>query len=259
VLDGRRKNGYGDSRWALTPSAVDRHQAMQTRRKTSLIEQISEVKESRPPENKDRRGAIVSALRRCMLTKGYAETSLTDLANSASMSVSHLLYYYPSKDAVLFDLTDQINARIWADVTASRDEPPEERVHVLVENVFVHGAVHKSELAILRELIALSTHRPELQAKLQAYNSKMMGYLEDLFSKVPRQPGLSALDAAEVAGAIWMGLVTNADYDQRLNTSRARRLFRRTLLLLAHLDHAPVQAGEVAAPAPRKGRSSKVV
>jgi len=192
-----------------------------------------------------------------MLTKGFAETSLTDLANSANMSVSHLLYYYPSKDAVLFDLSEQINARIWADVTASGEEPPEERIHALVENVFVHGAVHKSELAILRELIALSTHRPELQAKLQAYNGKMMGYLEDLFSKVPRQPGLTALDAAEVAGAIWVGLVTNADYDERLNASRARRLFRRTLLLLANLDSASPKAGKGAAPASRRVRDGE--
>ncbi|MDB5482434.1 MAG: TetR family transcriptional regulator [Caulobacteraceae bacterium] len=192
-----------------------------------------------------------------MLTKGYAETSLTDLANSAQMSVSHLLYYYPSKEAAVLDLTDQINDRIWTDVTAYRDEPPEERIHVLVDNVFVHGAVDKSEFGIVRELIALSTHRPELKAKLSAYNSKMTGYLEDLFSKVPRQPGLSAMDAAEIAGALWMGLVTNADYDQRLNYSRARRLFRRSLLLLANLDkgHAPTDKGEE--PAPRKTRSQK--
>jgi len=192
-----------------------------------------------------------------MLARGYAETSLTDLANGANMTVSHLLYYYPSKDAVLFDLSDQINARIWTDVTASRDEPPEERIHVLVDNVFVHGAVHKSELAILRELIALSTHRPALQAKLRDYNSRMMGYLEDLFSKVPRQPGLTALDAAEIAGAIWIGLVTNADYDQRLNYSRARRLFRRSLLLLANLDQGQRGVNGGAEPAMTKTRSRK--
>lgn len=230
---------------------------MQTKRKPSRIEQLTEANQTRPPENKNRRGAIVSALRRCMLTKGYAETSLTDLANGANMSVSHLLYYYPSKDAVLFDLSDQINERIWTDVTAFRDEPPEERIHVLVDNVLVRGAFDKSELGLVRELMALSTHRPELQAKLRDYNGKLMEYLEDLFSKVPRQPGLSALDAAEIAGAIWMGLVTNADYDQRLNASRARRLFRRTLLLLANLDQAAHQAGEVAAPTPRKVRDTK--
>lgn len=193
-----------------------------------------------------------------MLAKGYAETSLTDLANSAEMSVSHLLYYYPSKEAVLLDLSDQINDRIWTDVTAYRDEPPEERIHVLVDNVFVHGAIHKSELGLVRELMALSTHRPELQARLSAYNSKMMGYLEDLFSKVPRQPGMSAIDAAEIAGSLWIGLVTNADYDQRLNPSGARRLFRRSLLLLANLEgHVAVAGGVNPAPANRRSRKAK--
>jgi AcrR family transcriptional regulator len=231
---------------------------MATNRKPSRLDRapdLSDVTDAPAPEGKNRRGAIVAALRRCMLTKGYAETSLTDLANAADMSVSHLLYYYPSKDAVLLDLSDQVNARIWTDVTAFGDEPPEERIHVLVDNVFVRGAFEKSELGLVRELMALSTHRPELQAKLQAYSGKMMGYLEDLFSKVPRQPGLSALDAAEVAGATWIGLVTNSDYDERLNHSRARRLFRRTLLLLANLDPASPQPGGGGAPPRRKGRN----
>jgi|SRR5579859_1327612 len=228
---------------------------MLTKRKSTRGDQVIALNESRAPAARNRRAAIVTALRRCMLAKGYAETSLTDLANSAEMSVSHLLYYYPSKEAVLLDLSDQINDRIWTDVTAYRDEPPEERIHVLVDNVFVQGAIHKSELALVRELMALSTHRPELQAKLTAYSSKMIGYLEDLFSKAPRLPGMSAIDAAEIAGALWMGLVTNADYDARLSHGAARRLFRRTLLLLANLEGRAGAGG--AEPAAKKPRTRK--
>jgi len=50
------------------------------------------------------RVAIVDALKRCMVAQGYADTSLSDLARTAGISVSHFLYYYPSKDAVLIDL-----------------------------------------------------------------------------------------------------------------------------------------------------------
>jgi AcrR family transcriptional regulator len=229
---------------------------MLTKRKPLRGDQVVELNESGAPGTRNRRAGIVSALRRCVLAKGYAETSLTDLANSAEMSVSHLLYYYPSKEAVLLDLSDQINDRIWTDVTAHRDEPPEERIHVLVDNVFVQGAVHKTELGLLRELVALSTHRPELQAKLSAYSRKMTGYLEDLFSKAPRLPGMSAIDAAEIAGALWMGLVTNADYDPRLSYNTARRLFRRSLLLLANLEGKDGSDGG-AEPAAKKPRTRK--
>lgn len=197
-----------------------------------------------------------------MLEKGYAETSLTDLAKAAHMSVSHLLYYYPSKEAVLLDLSIQVNEQILFDIGAHRSEPPEERIHVLVDNVFVHGAISRGELGLVREIIALSTHRPELRASLEAYSRKLIGYLEDLFSQTPRQPGLSAEDAAEIAGALWMGLVINTDYDARLDNSRARRLFRRSLFSLANLDPARALAvGPAPTPpavAPGNARVRKV-
>jgi AcrR family transcriptional regulator len=233
---------------------------MPPRKKSEADRPASEPREPRAPSTKNRRVAIVSALRRCMLEKGYAETSLTDLAKAAQMSVSHLLYYYPSKEAVLLDLSIQLNEQILFDIGAHREEPPEERIHVLVDNVFVHGAISRGELGLIREIIALSTHRPALRASLEEYSRKLIGYLEDLFSKTPRQPGLSAEDAAEIAGALWMGLVINTDYDERLDNSRARRLFRRSLFSLANLDPTRALAVEAAPPpaaAPSKLRARK--
>jgi AcrR family transcriptional regulator len=209
---------------------------MPPRKKPATTGQETEVSESRAPDTKNRRALIVAALRRCMISKGYAETSLTDLAKAAQMSVSHLLYYYASKEAVLLDLSMQLNEQILLDIGAHHQEPPEERIHVLVDNVFVHGAITRGELGLVREIIALSTHRPALRASLENYARRMIDYLEDLFSKTPRQPGLSAVDAAEIAGALWIGLVINTDYDARLDNNRARRLFRRSLLSLANLD-----------------------
>jgi AcrR family transcriptional regulator len=193
---------------------------------------------NRGPDARNRRAEIVAALRRCMIEKGYAETSLTDLAKAANMSVSHLLYYYPGKEAVLHDVSDEINTRILTDVTSYRDEPLEERIHVLADNVFVRGAIDRAELCIVREIMALGSHRPELRERLRAFNEVMVEYLEDLFAKAPRQPGVSATDAAEIIASLWIGLVTRVDYDDRVSSSRARRLFRQTLLSLANLDAA---------------------
>jgi hypothetical protein len=38
---------------------------------------------------------------KCILTKGYANTSLSDLARRSGLTGSHLLRYFPSKQAVL--------------------------------------------------------------------------------------------------------------------------------------------------------------
>jgi AcrR family transcriptional regulator len=106
----------------------------------------SAPRELRAAGASNRRAAIVSALRRCMLEKGYAETSLTDLAKAANMSVSHLIYYYPSKEAALLDLSRQLNEQVLFDVGSHRDEPPQDQIRVLVDNVFVRGAISRDEL-----------------------------------------------------------------------------------------------------------------
>jgi AcrR family transcriptional regulator len=185
-----------------------------------------------------------------MIEKGYAETSLTDLAKAAGMTVSHLLYYYASKELVLLDLADELNAQVLADVTGHQDVPPEERIHVLVDNLFVRGAAGKGEMGLVREVVALSMHRPELRERLSTFSKSMLSYLEGLYAELPRQPGLSALDSAEIASALWMGLFINIDFDNQLTDGVARRLYRRTLLSLANLD-------ETSPPASRKAQAPR--
>lgn len=205
-----------------------------------------------------RRAEIVAALRQCMLQKGYAETSLTDLAKSAGMSVSHFLYYYPGKDAVLVELCEQFVKRAYEDIAEHKARPPRERIEALADNLFVRGAIARSEFSILRELNALATHRPEVRDWLRRFDAWIVRYLSDLFSKAPRQAGLSAADAAEIAAAVWMGLVNNSDFDAKLNDKRAARLFRQTLLSFAGLDR-PVESSRPKRLAAKARRPSKAV
>ena len=169
-----------------------------------------------------------------MLKKGYAETSLTDLAASLQMSVSHLLYYYPNKEAVLLELARGLHEHVLVGVVAHRDEPPAERIHLLVDNMFV--AVSPEALGLLREINALSAHSVALRADLEEFAGTVIAYLEDLFAKTPRQPGMSAQDAAQLAAALWMGLMINMGFTNRQGNREARRLFRQSLLSLGRLD-----------------------
>src|SRR5260370_38002291 len=121
-----------------------------------------------------RRSVIVAALRKLMMEKGYAEISLTELAQVAGMSVSHLLYYFASKEAALTELCDNVVEGILGHITSHKDDPPEERIHVLVDHLFLHGIVPREELGIVLELIALSIHKPQIRKKLREYNEAMM-------------------------------------------------------------------------------------
>jgi AcrR family transcriptional regulator len=195
-----------------------------------------------------RRQAIISALHRLMETKGYAETTLTDLAAETGLSVSHILYYFKNKQAVLEELCKQSIARGLSEITGYRNDPPEERIHVLVDYSFGLRDKPRNELRMTFEVLALSLHMPAIRKLLSEYNRELKNYLIDLFEKVPRRPGVSAEDAAEAGMAVWLGLLNNVQFDATVDTGRARRLLRRALLYVAGLEaefstHNPLRLG----------------
>lgn len=176
-----------------------------------------------------------------MVTQGYADTNLSDLAKDAGISVSHFLYYYPSKEAVLMELCSELLDNSAAEITAYINEPPEERIHVLVDHLFVRTPVAQSDLGMVQELISLSLHRPAVRKKLSQHHTAMMDYLTDLFEKVPRQPGVTAAEAANIAAALWQGLFTNSLYatDFQRDEGLGRQLYRRALFGLANIPDTP--------------------
>ncbi len=206
-----------------------------------------------------RRVAIVEALKRCMVTQGYADTSLSDLARTAGISVSHFLYYYPGKDAVLLDFCAELLDQVGAEINAAANEAPEERIEVLVDHLFVQAPVAQADLAMVHELISLSLHRPAVRRKLAEFHHAMMAYLTDLFEKVPRQAGVSAEDAASLAAALWQGLFTNSLYatDLPRDEGRGRDLYRRALFGLANIPDPDSRASAPNLQSRRAASSTK--
>jgi len=199
-----------------------------------------------------RRTAIASALQRAMLEKGFSSTSLSDLARAAGMSVSHLLYYFPSKEAVLEHLNTAITDQIANDLVAHRGDPPAQQINNLVDYYFGGRAVPSSYRKLLLQQMAVATHDPALRNRGKQQAARVVGYLEDLFRLSPRLPGLSAQDAGVIAGSLWMGLTVNSFFLDRLTSRRARELLRRAMLYLAGLDEMTPRSKK---PARTNGRA----
>jgi|HubBroStandDraft_6_1064221.scaffolds.fasta_scaffold244691_2 AcrR family transcriptional regulator len=187
-----------------------------------------------PPSG--RRGAIVNALQHLIQEKGYAEITLTYLAKRSGMSVSHFLYYFPSKEAVLEELCQGLLKNFLSYVDSHRSNTPLERIEHLVRIIFSKQTFARSEFGFMIEILALSRHYPRVSKHFDEYTEGMNDYLIDLYRRVPRTPGVSAEDAATVAAAIWGGLLYNALFDKSLKDERARYLFREMLYRLAGLD-----------------------
>lgn len=184
-------------------------------------------------DESDRRIVILRALWRLMLKKGYASTSLTDVARKARLSLSHLAYYFPTKEAVLVELFAALSDALLSDLTSQRDEPPIQQCHRLAEYAFREPKLDLGESAIALEMIGIALHNPRFRRRYSGYARKVNGFLKDLFSKTPRAFNLSAEDAAVLATSMWIGLLTNSYFYKGFDRSRARLVFHQTLRMLA--------------------------
>lgn len=204
-----------------------------------------------------RRGVIVNTLRYLIQEKGYANITITDLAKRSGMSVSHFLYYFPTREAVLEELCQQLLTSFFLYVNSHRDDPPEQRIEHLVRLVFTKGTFPRSEFGFMVEILALSIHYPRVRKLLDEYTVWMNDYLLDLFRHVPRPPGLTAEDAATIAAAIWGGLLHNSMFDKNLKDERARALFRQMLFSLAGMN--PKQHNKIKSASSRRGSPRKTL
>jgi len=177
-----------------------------------------------------RRRHIVIALHDLMLAKGYAETSLSDLAEAVGMSVSHLLYYFDSKEAVLEELCSKINTRFLTNITAPSDDSPEQRIMALVDHVFTGRGRPRQEYRLSAEMVALSVNRPKIRKLITEFNEQLSATLVAWFQQIPRPSGISAEDASVRTRAVLAGLTNNAQFNARLGLARLHRLFRLALL-----------------------------
>jgi AcrR family transcriptional regulator len=181
-----------------------------------------------------RRRAILEALHRCVIEKGYPKTTLADVARAASMSPSHLLYYFPGTDAILFHYFANVAQRIVDRLEDFRTETPERQIHLLTELFFAGKGITKSEIGFMLECFGVAVHDKQLHAEKAELDRFCKAYMQQLFEKSPC--GASrARDSAEVAYAMLVGLRTAAYFDEQLGPRHARRLFHAEMLNLADL------------------------
>src|SRR5689334_17053902 len=72
----------------------------------------------------DRKGKIALALDDCIREKGFAATSLTDIALKARMSPSHIRYYFEAKEQILEFYLAAICAQLMKDISAIPKRKP---------------------------------------------------------------------------------------------------------------------------------------
>ena len=90
-------------------------------------------------------------------TRGYGATSLDDLARELGIRKQTILYWYPSKEALLDAAIDRVAAEVTVRLerAVAGAEPGFGRVEAIVKAMFRLAARHPSMLGFLREVTRL--------------------------------------------------------------------------------------------------------
>jgi AcrR family transcriptional regulator len=185
-----------------------------------------------------RRSRILEAFHDCIIDKGYAKTTLRDVAGAAGISASHLLYYFPGKDSILEHYFEEVAARIVDRIESFRAEQPERQVGLLSDLFFAGKGITRSEIGFMLECFGVAVHDKELRKQKRELDRFCKAYLAELFGQLPVGSGKCEA-RAEIAYASLIGLRTAAYFDRRVTLSTARRLFHNEMLSLAGMRDRP--------------------
>ena len=181
-----------------------------------------------------RRQLILTAFHDCIISKGYAKTTLRDIAKGAGMTASHLLYYFPGKDAILEQYFENVSQMIIERLEGFSSETPRRQIDLIAELFFAGKGITRSEIGFMLECFGVAVHDKQLHNHKKKLDRYCKIYLRDLFKQSPCGPE-KAQDSAELGYSMLIGLRTAAYFDERLKLSRTLRLFREEMLSLAGL------------------------
>ncbi len=198
------------------------------------------------PRGEKRRRLILRALHDCIIAKGYAKTTLANIAEAAGMYPSHLLYYYNGKDAVLEHYFKNVAILILARLEEISAQPAEKQIHLLAELFFASAGIGKSEIGFMLECFGVAVNDRVLRREKSELDEKCKIYLTELFKKTPGGIIAAANDCAEVAYAMLIGLRAAVYFDDKLDLLEAHRLFLSSMLGLA--GYLPAEISNKEAP-----------
>jgi len=154
----------------------------------------------------ERERRILAAARRLFDRKGFADTSMEEVAARAGLAVGTLYNYFPSKDQLLFAIsrsdTEQL-VKIGERILADPPEDPVEAIAALTE-VMVQG-ITAGERRLWRELFVAAIAAPDtLGARLFALDMRLIAQLTTILDRLKAQGAVNAsIDSSRAAGLFY--------------------------------------------------------
>ncbi|HEY1710766.1 MAG TPA: TetR/AcrR family transcriptional regulator [Rhizomicrobium sp.] len=159
-----------------------------------------------PADTGDRKLAIVRALHRCVRERGYARTSLTDIALRARMSPSHIRYYFDGKEAILQFYFAMLCRDILAEIRRIPFETPAQWLKDFARFYYGNPRISQAGLSVVVEIFGVAMHDAAMRAIKTEFDDAMRAILCRFFEQAGCAEGLTPQTAAELARAMDIGL-----------------------------------------------------
>lgn len=180
--------------------------------------------QSLPPNHQEQRRHIMQALHRCIRRKGYAFTTLRDLAEEAGMSASHVRYYFDGKDVVLEYYLEQFVQIVRHDLEEIGELPVERRVLAIADRFFGER-VTRDRISVLFEIFGIAIHNKRLHALKAAHDEQVMGIIRRTLAEARGTGVADVSDDAVALHALLVGLSTNMLFSADQTLAKGRLLF----------------------------------
>lgn len=182
-----------------------------------------------------KRKRILEALRRCIIAKGYAKTTLAEIAIEAELYPSHVLYYFSGKEAILEFYFAQVSSLFRRRLNSFKDEAPSEKIRSLTDFFFADNAASHSEIGFMLECFGVAVNDEIMKGEKAALDVFCKTYLADMFKETPCNFITGARASAEIAYAILIGLRTAVYFDDSLDIKEARGLYLDAMIQISGL------------------------
>jgi AcrR family transcriptional regulator len=153
---------------------------------------------------------IVAAATRVIARKGYARTSLNDIAREAGMSKGAVHYHFPSKEAlvakVLETACDAVAERT-RDAWERGGHDPFEALRASVRELWAARTTRSDELAVVADLLAQALHDETLRPQLAGYYRFAAAQTTQHLVTVLASFGLRPKVSAELIPRLLLGLL----------------------------------------------------
>ncbi len=175
-----------------------------------------------------RRRKIFRSLHDCMIQQGFVRTALADIAEGADMSASHLLYYFNGKEDILEQYFERVSERFLERIEEISSYSPEEQIDLLADWWFKSETSTINEIGFMLECFGAAVHDEVLKITKAEFDSQCKAYLCKIFENAPELALGNAVDSAEVAYSMMIGLRSAVYFDDSITLDHAHRLFANT-------------------------------